>query len=196
MIEVIYIKMSQEQTDSEEQHDDVSEVSITFDVFETFFSKHPDLDNAEYYKHFPTVNTGTIRSWKSRAKNSMEPATPSQQATPPKQDNKDQPSSDTYLDELIKTLMATTRISPKLLEGLDPKSQLAVLRNYQAERKADPNLKLFTPMGTSQKKLGIEQFVRIDERSFREKGFGRIEVEIPASIAFDPEKSKKLREYN
>lgn len=41
---------------------------ITFEQFNEFFTANDDLDNDEIYKAFPTVNHGTLRGWKSKAK--------------------------------------------------------------------------------------------------------------------------------
>jgi len=59
---------------------------------------------------------------------------------------------------------------------------------------SDPNMRVYTPTGTGKRKLGIEKYITIDEEAFREKGFGKVEMIIPASELLDPEKNKKLRE--
>ena len=41
---------------------------FTFQVFLSFYRKHPQAENSLYYDHFPKANKDTIRSYKSRAK--------------------------------------------------------------------------------------------------------------------------------
>lgn len=183
--------MSQDNKDSEDVHDAVSTPSITFDVFKAYYKENTDLDNIEYYKAFPTVNSGTIRSWKAKAKTQLESEPPQTVQTP-----QDQPVKDNkYLTELVEVLKRTTRINPKLLEGLDLASQYKILQNVSSEQKPDPNIKVFTPAGGASQKLGIEKYMKIDEKAFREHGFGTVEISIPASKLYKPDESKKLKEY-
>jgi len=59
---------------------------------------------------------------------------------------------------------------------------------------SDPNMRVYTPIGTGKKKIGIDKFMEIDEEGFKKKGFGKVEISIPASVLLDPEKNKKLSE--
>jgi len=184
--------MSQEPTDSDNENNGVSNASITFDVFETYYKQNPDLDNAEYYQKFPSVNTGTIRSWKAKAKSILKSAPPSAPETPT-----DEPKENKYLDDSIAILKKATRMDESLLKGLDKNAQYKILKNMydQIGSRPDPNIRLMTPSGTGVQKLGIEQYMSIDEKAFKEKGFGEVNIRIPASKLFNPEKSKELITY-
>lgn len=84
-----------------------------------------------------------------------------------------------------------------LLKGLDKNAQYKILKNMydQMGSRPDPNIRLMTPSGTGVQKLGIEQYMSIDEKAFKEKGFGEVNIRIPASKLFNPEKSKELLTY-
>jgi hypothetical protein len=186
--------MSSENKDSDSQDNGTSKVSIGFDTFKTFFKDNTDLDNAEYYQSFPSVNPGTIRSWKARARKEISEPEPQTPSTP-----MDQPSNNDETkrlkQELIKALMDKTKFQEELLEGLDEDSQLKLLKNASDNMPSDPNIRLMTPSGTGKAKLGIEQYLKIDEKSFKEKGFGDVELILPASVLHSPKKSEQLKEY-
>lgn len=187
--------MSEENDTSDSEQNGASKVSISFDVFETFYKENSDLDNAEYYDTFPSVNKGTIRSWKARAKNNLSTTSEPSAQTPSNQGQESAPKENKFLKESIEILKKTTRIDPKLLDGLDLNSQYRLLKNAFDNSKPDPNIRLMTPSGSESQKLGIEQFLTIDEKAFREKGFGEVNAAIPASYLFNPKKSKELGEY-
>lgn len=184
--------MSNENDNSEEQQNEVSKPSITFNVFKAYHNENPDLDNAEYYKAFPSVNTGTIRSWKAKARRASSEPSGQTEGTP---SNQSEPKEDKYLSESIEIMKKMSRIPTKLLEGLDEKAQYKLLKNELDTRGDDPNIKLFTPSGSGSQKIGLEQFMKIDEKAFKEKGFGNVEIRIPASKLHNPEESKKLANY-
>ena len=186
--------MTDENNNSEDQQDDVSKPSIDFNTFKTYYSSNPDLDNAEYYQMFPSVNSGTIRSWKAKAKTQITEPKPQTPSTPqdPSDNNKEVAK---YKGQLIELLLSQTRMDPQLLEGLDDNAKLKFLNNAKANTAPDPNIRLMTPSGTGSQKLGIEKYIHMDEKSFKEKGFGNVTVRIPASVAFNPAKSEELAKY-
>lgn len=185
--------MSNDNPDSDSQQDGTSGVSITFETFQSFFKSNSDLDNIEYYKQFPSVNTGTIRSWKARAKKNNANPPPSVPQTSP-----DGTKETNYRDDMITLLKQTTKVQEYVLEGLEPDAQLRLLQNMHEQQKStpDPNIHLMTPSGSGGQKLGIDQYIRIDEKSFKEKGFGKVDIRIPASELHNPEQAKKLNQYN
>ena len=163
-------------------------------MFETFYKTNPDLDNAEYYQTSPSVNTGTIRSWNAKAKSRIvkEP-----DQTPPTEVDQTsvEPEVKRLKAELIEALKEKTRFNDELLNGLNEDAQITILKNVSKDQGSDPNIRLMTPAGSSNQKLGIEKYMTIDEESFKKKGFGEVTVALPASIAFDPKKSAELTKY-
>ena len=158
--------------------------------FKTFYDKHPDLDNSEYYAEFPTGNKSTIRSWKNRAA-----YVPTADPTPPTQDK--QKFSDMESD-YIKILMTQTKSTEKEFDGVDNKSILLVLKNrLRAQKEATPPTKTRSsnssilpnpkPIGQTNKKFGIDEFIVFDTN------LNEIRMEIPMDTVMDPEKNKKLR---
>jgi hypothetical protein len=184
--------MSNENNDSDKENNGSSKPSITFEVFEAYHKVNPDLDNIEYYKQFPNVNTGTVRSWKARARKASSEPVDQTEATP----SDHEPKDDKYLDEVIEIMKKTSRMNPKLLDGLDKNSQYRILKNAMDNQPADPNMKLYTPSGSGSQKMGIEKYMRIDEKAFKERGFGEVEIQIPASKLYNPDESKKLGKFN
>lgn len=163
---------------------DASKASISYEMFQAFYKGNPDLDNAEYYQNFPTVNAGTIRSWKAKAKKDFETPQSNPQPTPPKEEK-------TNMKEIIDLLIPATGIDPNLLTGMDETNQVAFLKNLmtQKNKSRDPNMPLLpTTAGTGKTKFGIEKFATFNPTK------GVIKVVIPASIAHDPKKSEILRQ--
>jgi hypothetical protein len=140
------------------------------------------------------VNPGTIRSWKAKAKKNSEiepsqtPSTPEVQTSEPEQVKK-------LKKDLIQALKEKTQFNDALLNGLDEDSQLKILKNASEQTPDDPNIRLFTPSGANTAKLGIEKYMTMDEKSFKEKGYGDVDVNIPASVIFDPKKFDELNKY-
>jgi len=168
----------------------------TFEDFEEYFESKPKSLNVDLYEKFKNIPQSTIRYWKKKVLDKTKAS------EPPTTEPKKEPTIPTnkYLEELVKTYKSLTKIDPKLLEGLDINSQYLLLRNAIANDKQkgkaiDPNMKLYTPASTGKAMLGIDEYINIDEKSFKEKGFGKVEINIPASVLFDPEKAKKLGEY-
>jgi len=161
-----------------------SEPIITFEIFETYHAENPNLDNVEYYKAFPTVNTGTIRSWKSKARTSGSEPPSSQQATPADKEN-------LWRDELIQSLENQADYQTKeIIKDLDPESKLLVLKARVELNKKHPSpntSSIPTPVGNV--KMGIEKYMKFVP------GSGKIEWSIPASVILDPIKNKKLGEF-
>ena len=187
--------MSSENNNSDNQQDEVSKPSIDFNTFKTYYDSNPDLDNAEYYQIFPSVNSGTIRSWKARAKTQIKEKPIETPSTPEEKVKGDNEELTKYKQQNIELLLAQTKMNPKLLEGLDDNAKLKILNNARTNAPPDPNIRLMTPSGSGSQKLGIEKYITMDEKSFKEKGFGDITVSIPASVAFNPEKSEELGKY-
>lgn len=164
-----------------------SEPTITYEVFEAFHSKNPDLDNSEYYKAFPTVNTGTIRSWKSKARSTTASITTPQQPTTP--DDKVQKLQQQLLD----TLLAGADVRAKALaqpfvNKKDFDSAILLLQENAKIQKPAPNMPTIpTPTGTPQP--GLAKYMKYVP------GSEKISWEIPASELLDPIKNKKLGEY-
>lgn len=163
-----------------------SEPVITFEVFKAFYDKNIDLDNAEYYKAFPTVNTGTVRSWKSRAR------TPKTEPEPPKQPT-DKDKIVEMQKQFYETLMATADHKTKgfakvFYDKGDIDSALVILQENAKNQPPMPNAPTI-PTPTGIPKLGLEKYMKYVP------GSEKISWEIPASVLLDPEKNKKLGEY-
>jgi len=167
------------------------EPTIDFEVFETFYKKNPDLDNKEYYEAFPKVNQGTLRYWKSKARESTSTPTPSQQST----------SSPTIPDEkvqklqqqLLDTLMSGADVRAKALaqpfiDKKDLDSAILLLQENAKIQTPAPNTPTI-PTPTGMPKPGLEKYMRYVP------GSDKISWEIPATVLLDPEKNKKLGEY-
>ena len=176
--------MSDNNNSQDKDENGASTPNITFEVFETYHSANPDLDNSEYYKAFPSVNTGTIRSWKSKARVSGSEPTPSQQKTP-------EEKADIWRDELIESLSNQADLRTKeLIKNLDPDSKLLVLKENIKQIAAHPapnNPSIPNPTG--QPKVGLAKYMKFVP------GSDKIEWNIPASVLLDPIKNKKLGEY-
>lgn len=170
----------------EPPQDTPSVPTITYEVFEAFHSKNPDLDNAEYYKAFPTVNTGTIRSWKSRARTITPEPTPSQHATP---DDKVKGLQQQLLDTLMGGADVRARaLAQPFIDKKDLDSAILLLQENAKQQKPAPNTPTIpTPTGTP--KPGLEKYMKYVP------GSEKISWEIPATVLLDPEKNKKLGEY-
>jgi len=164
----------------------------TFEDFDEYFNANPTSVNVDLYEKFKGIPQSTIRYWKKKILDNQKPP-----ETPTTDTKKDQtvPTDDKYLEELVKTYKEVTKMDPKLLEGLDTKNQYLILKNAMKDKKPDPNMKLYTPTSTGKVMLGIDEFMKVDEKSFKDKGFGKVEINIPASVLFDPEKAKKLGQY-
>jgi hypothetical protein len=163
---------------------EASKPSIDFNVFKAFYDKNPDLDNAEYYSQFPQVNQGTVRSWKAKARQHINEPEPRQQSTPQEQDK----------SEIINTMIDLTRIDKRILEGLNQNAQIKYLQNYaqlmNENKGQDPNIGIIpTPARSSKRMLGIEKYITFNPQN------KMVKMNIPASIAHDPEKNKQLGEY-
>lgn len=186
--------MPSDNNGSDNEQDEVSSPSIDFDTFKTYYSSNSDLDNAEYYQKFPSVNPGTIRSWKAKAKaqlTEVSTQTPSTPSDPPQENDEVK----RLKKDLIEALKQKSNMNEELLEGLDEDAQIKVLKNASKQTSPDPNIRLMTPSGTGKAKLGIEEYLTIDEQSFKEKGFGDVKVVIPASVLHNHEKSEALKKY-
>lgn len=160
---------------------------VKYEEFKTFYDKHPDLDNAEYYAEFPETNKSTIRSWKLRSK-------PVEEEIEPPKETKNNDYTELE-NEHIKMLINQTNTDIKELEGLDNKSKLVVLRNrvqVLSENKGKGRaanssiLPAPRPESITHKKFGIDEYITFDEAR------DEIRMEIPADVLFDPEKNKGL----
>lgn len=176
--------MSENNNSQEGTENGASTPIITFEVFESFYAANSDLDNNEYYKAFPTVNAGTIRSWKSKARaNGSEPA-PNQQQTP-------EDKANVWRDELIESLSnQVDNRTKELIKDLDPDSKVLVLKEQIKQLAAHPapnNPSIPNPTGRP--KMGLEKYMKYVP------GSDKLEWEIPATVLLDPIKNKKLGEY-
>ena len=159
-----------------------SEPVITFEVFETFHKANPDLDNSEYYKAFPTVKTGTVRSWKSKARSTTIEPTPPVQPT-----DKDEVLK--IKEQFLETLIARADVRTKaLIDKLDIDSKILVLQENEKQQKPLPNTPSI-PTPTGMPKVGLAKYMKYVP------GSEKISWEIPASVLLDPKKNKKLGEY-
>jgi len=162
--------------------DQPSEPIVTFEVFEVFHKNNPDLDNAEYYKAFPSVKQGTVRSWKSRVRTTTTEPTPPVQPT-----EKDEVLK--IKEEFLESLIARADIRTKaLIDKLDIDSKILVLQENEKQQKPMPNMPGI-PTPTGMPKVGLEKYMTYVP------GSEKISWEIPASVLLDPEKNKKLGEY-
>ena len=162
--------------------DQPSEPVITFEIFETFHKANPDLDNSEYYKAFPTVKTGTVRSWKSKARSTTPEPTPPVQAT-----EKDEVLK--IKKEFLETLLTRADVRTKaLIDKLDIDSKILVLQENEKQQKPLPNSSTI-PTPTGMPKPGLEKYMTYVP------GSEKISWEIPATVLLDPKKNKQLGEY-
>ena len=180
--------MSENQEGQEPPQDIPSEPTVTYDVFEVYYKGNPDLDNAEYYQAFPSVNPGTIRSWKSKAKTkaTAEPSSQQSTSTPPKeplQVEKD------FLETLKAIASPQAKGYAKIFEDKgDIKSAILVLQEDVKNQKPMPNMPGI-PQPTGIPKVGLAKYMKYTP------GIDKISWEIPMSELLDPEKNKKLGEY-
>jgi len=181
--------MSDPNHQLDKEHAGTEGTKANYDEFKAFYASESGLENADLYKHFPNNPESTLRKWKMKLLSEPTNGSPKEQ----KAKNGEQPNA--YLVELVKNLKARSNINPSIIEELDLESQYHVLKKEAETHKADPNMKIFTPGSSGQKKLGIDKYMTIDEKSFREKGWGNVELVIPASKLFNPEENKKLREF-
>lgn len=172
-----------------EEKNRTQEKKITYEMFEVFYKTNPDLDNKEYYEQFPTINQGTVRNWKSKAKKPVASTTP--------------PIVPTGTDEEIKIEVEALKLKLKdkipqyiLDMDVDPHTHKKLIQNALiAQTTATPNQTapntpiLGIPIGGARKR-GIDKYLTIDPERHE------INLSIPASVVFDPEKNKKLGEYN
>ena len=161
----------------------------TFEDFKEVFSQNPKLTNMDLYDKFEPIPKSTVRTWKKRVLDNIKPP------QNPKTDNETANKNEEFLKQSVDTLKKLVKVDPGLLVGLDLQGQFTVLQNAAQEKPPDPNMKLYTPASTGKEALGLEEYITIDEKAFKTKGFGDVEIIIPASKLFDPEENKKLREY-
>lgn len=170
---------------------------VDYKEFVEFHTKHPDLDNTEYYAEFPDVNKSTIRSWKSRvSKPKIETPLP----TPAEADR-----AGGYDDELVKLLCTQTNTPFTEFEGIDTKNALLILKNKmkglqlkklaeaELEKKPDrgSNTSILPspkPIGSNTKQFGLDPYIEFDLVK------DEIRMEIPWDVLFDPDKNKALGE--
>jgi len=166
----------------ETPQDKPSDPVITFEIFEKFHSSNSDMDNAEYYKAFPSVKEGTIRSWKSKVRSNSSEATPPERST----------EKDKVLDlkeQLLDTLMARADVRTKtIIEKLDIDSKIIVLKENETQQKPMPNAPTI-PQPIGMPKLGLQKYMKFVP------GSEKISWSIPASVLLDPIKNKQLGEY-
>lgn len=166
-----------------------------FDDFKSFYDKHPDLDNTEYYKEFPEANQSTIRSWKSKLRG---PSTPTIATAPEPTPSVEK---DNTLDrEMVKLLCTQTKTPYNEFEDVDTKSALIVLKakmkNMQLQEAIPPEPKKKgsnnpilpspRPIGSSVRQFGIDPFITFDGDK------NEIRMEIPMDKLLKPEKNKEL----
>ena len=175
---------------AEEPNQQVEE-KPTVDDFEEYFEANPNLTNIELYEKFPNTPKSTIRYWKKKVLDAQKPPeTPTTDSPTPTEDERLKKAI-----ELLKLQVKDPQIHA-ILEDLDLDNQYKVLIKAAKDKKPDPNIRLMTPIGSGKPKMGIEKYMTIDEKSFRKKGFGDVEIILPASVALNPEENKKLREHN
>jgi len=166
----------------EPPQDQPSDPVITFEMFDKFHSSNTDLDNAEYYKAFPTVKQGTIRSWKSKVRSSTEEPTPPEQST-----EKDEVSD--IKNQLLDSLLVRADVRTKtIIEKLDIDSKILVLRENEKQQTPMPNAPTI-PQPIGMPKLGLQKYMKYTP------GSEKISWSIPASVLLDPIKNKQLGEY-
>lgn len=110
---------------------------ITFEQFKEFFDSNKELDNSEIYKSFPTVNQGTLRGWKSKAKLLNE--------TPPEEEQEEQTGEETptpltkkEIDDLVaekvKEALKITRKEPSKAKPVsEPVNRATITKNWFEE---------------------------------------------------------------
>ena len=167
------------------------EKPVKYEEFKEFYDRHPDLDNGEYYAEFPLNNKSTLRSWKARAGT---PTIPTPQA--PRQEEPSQKIDYSLLEnEHISLLINQTGTDPRELEGLDNASKIMILKNrlkVQSEDKSNkrtPNSSILPaprPIGQSNKRFGIDEYIEFDKEK------DEIRMQIPIEVLHDPEKNKGL----
>ena len=165
-------------------------INISYEEFKKHYDENPDLDNMEYYEHFPDVNKSTIRSWKSRA------AKPIEATIPEEREVKQAEGFEEIQKEYVKLLMTQTGSKESEFKGVDEKSVLLILKNRKAAQELDAKtnkrpsntgiLPGPLPIGRSAKKFGIDDYIVFDDKK------GEIRMEIPMDVLFDPERNKRL----
>lgn len=176
-------------SNDENQESTPTAPTIDFDVFKAFYDKNPDLDNKEYYEAFPKTSQGTLRYWKSKARESTSVATPSQHPTTKVPDDK----VEKLQQQLLDNLMATSDVRGKALaqsfiDKGDKDSAILLLQENAKIQKPDPNTPTI-PTPTGMPKPGLEKYMKFNP------GSEKISWEIPATVLLDPIKNKKLGEY-
>lgn len=165
---------------------------ITYQIFESYFKENSDLDNKEFYEKFPKVNQGTIRNWKAKAKKSVDKAETIPQVPP---------GSDKQMKTTIEALKITLkgRVPGFILQvdDLDLKSQFIVLtnaaKNLPEQKQANTPI-IPIPLGGQKGKRVIDKYLTITPNLSNPK-LSEINLEIPASVALNPEKNKKLGDW-
>ncbi len=173
------------------EQDGPSEVSITFEQFSAFYKDNTGLDNSEYYKQFPNVNQGTIRSWKAKAKKQIAEESTSQQSTPQDNDR----SLDRHIDNLLEAInkIPGQHFDESLLEGLDNNSQYRLLENYQKrleENQSTANHPVVPDNILGSQENWIDDFSTIDGVNHK------ISIRIPASEMVKKANEKLMKKTN
>ena len=172
---------------------------MSYEKFQEFHKKHPDLDNSEYYKEFPDSNESTVRYWKTKArkpevKAEVEPTTSPIVPPPTQTSNNDKYAA--IQKELITSLMTQTSSQATEFEGVDDGSVHLILKNrLRAQQEQKPPIRSSNsnilpnpkPIGQTNKKFGIDEFIVFDTN------LNEIRMEIPMDTVMDPEKNKELR---
>ena len=165
---------------------------ITYQIFESYFKENSEMDNKEFYEKFPKVNQGTIRNWKARAKKIVvQPETIPQ--VPPGNEEQMQ----TTIDALKSSLRG--RVPAFLLEvdDLDINSQFIVLtnaaKNLPEQKQANTPI-IPIPLGGRKARQVIDKYLTITPNLTNPR-LSEINLEIPGSVALDPEKNKKLGDW-
>lgn len=179
---------------TEEEQTRMQEEKITYEIFQVYFKENPELDNKELYEKFPTVNQGTIRNWKSKTRVVVPPKEPITPVKPEEAQMKD------FVETLQNTLRG--RVPQYLLDAtkdMDLKSAYIVLKthseNLQDVKGTDPNTPIIPlPLGGQRSKREIDKYLTISIVPGNPKK-NEINLEIPGSVALDPEKNKKLGDW-
>lgn len=179
---------------TEEEQTRMQEEKITYEIFQVYFKENPELDNKELYEKFPTVNQGTIRNWKSKTRVVVPPKEPITLVKP----------EDAQMKNFVETLQNTLRgrIPQYLLDAtkeMDLTSAYAVLKahseNLQEPKGTDPNTPIIPlPLGGQRRKQVIDRYLTITTNPSNPK-LNEITLDIPASVALNPEKNKKLGDW-
>ena len=164
---------------------------MSYEQFQEFHGKHPNMDNAEYYAEFPETNKSTIRSWKNRIR------TPKSIPTP--MPTKEEAAEHIGLqEEMVKILCTQTDTPLTEFDGVDNKSALIILRNKakniefqeankQTSRTSNSSiLPSPAPIGQNKEQFGLDEYINFD------KARNEIIMEIPWDVLIDPEKNRML----